>query len=43
MRDYLLSAGLGQSVVKQRMLRHLGIEIWINLQKIGWLRCSTTN
>ena len=32
---YRLSARLGQSVRQQRMLMHLGIEMWINLQKIG--------
>ena len=37
---YRLSARLGQPVRQQRMLRHLGIEMWINLQKIGWERCS---
>jgi hypothetical protein len=30
-------------VRQQRMLRHLGIEMWINLQKIGWQRCSPPN
>ena len=38
---YRLSARLGKPVRQQRMLRHLGIEMWINLQKIGWQRCST--
>ena len=37
---YRLSSRLGQPVRQQRMLRHLGIEMWINLQKIGWQRCS---
>jgi hypothetical protein len=32
----LLSAWLWKPVRQQRMLRHLGIEIWIYLQKIGW-------
>ena len=40
---YRLSARLGQPVRQQRMLRHLGIEMWINLQKIGWQRCSAPN
>ena len=40
---YRLSAPLGQPVRQQRMLRHLGIEMWINLQKIGWQRCSAPN
>ena len=40
---YRLSARLGQPVRQQRMLRYLGIEMWINLQKIGWQRCSTPN
>ena len=34
---YRLSARLGQPVRQQRMLRHLGIEMWINLRKIGWV------
>ena len=25
------------------MLRNLGIEMWINLQKIGWQRCSSAS
>ena len=37
---YRLSARLGKPVRQQRMLRHLGIEMWINLQKIGWERCT---
>ena len=40
---YRLSAHLGQPVRQQRMLRHLGIEMWINLQKIGWQRCAAPN
>ena len=40
---YRLSARLGKPVRQQRMLRHLGIEMWINLQKIGWERCSAPN
>ena len=32
---YRLSARLGKPVKQQRMLRRLGIEMWINLQKIG--------
>ena len=34
-----LSARIGKPVRQQRLLRHLGIEMWINLQKIGWQRC----
>ena len=34
---YRLSAHLGQPVRQQRMLRHLGIEMWISKQKI---RCA---
>ena len=30
---------LGNPVRQQRMLRHLGIEMWVNLQKMGWIRC----
>ncbi len=33
---YRLSAQLGKPVRQQRMLRHLGIEMWINLQKTSW-------
>ena len=33
---YRLSARLGQPVRQQRMLRHLGIETWINLQEIRY-------
>ena len=33
---YRLTARLGRPVRQQRMLRHLGIEIWINLHKNGW-------
>ena len=40
---YRLSARLGQPVRQQRMLRHLGIEMWITLQKIGWERCTPPN
>ena len=40
---YRLSARIGQAVRQQRMLRHLGIEMWINLQKIGWERCMPPN
>ncbi len=40
---YRLSARLGKPVRRQRMLRHLGIEMWINLQKIGWERCAAPN
>ena len=37
---YRLSARLAQPARQQRMFRYLGIEMWINLQKIGWQRCS---
>ena len=37
---YRLSARIGQPVRQHRMLRHLGIEMWINLQKIGWEFCA---
>ena len=37
---YRLSAGLGQPITQQRMLRHLGIEMWLNLDKNGWQRCA---
>jgi hypothetical protein len=37
---YRLSARLGKPVRQHRMLRHLVIEMWINLQKIGWQRCT---
>ncbi|ABI47380.1 hypothetical protein sync_0839 [Synechococcus sp. CC9311] len=40
---YRLSARLGKPIRQQRMLRHLGIEMWINLQKIGWQRCTLPN
>ena len=40
---YRLSARIGKPVRQQRMLRHLGIEMWINLQKIGWQRCTPPN
>ena len=33
---YRLSDRIGKPVRQQRMLRHLGVEMWINLQKIGW-------
>ena len=39
---YRLSAWIGTPVRQQRMLRHLGIEMWFNLQKIGWQRCSAS-
>ena len=31
--------GGGQAIVR-RMLRHNAIEAWINMQKIGWVRCQ---
>ena len=31
----------GAAHKKAAVLRHLGIEMWINLQKIGWQRFST--
>ena len=37
---YRLSARIGKPIRQKRMLRHLGIEMWINLQKIGWQRCT---
>ena len=40
---YRLSARIGQPVRQHRMLRHLGIEMWINLQKIGWQSCTPPN
>ena len=40
---YRLSARIGKPVRQQRMLRHLGIDMWINLQKIGWKYCSAPN
>ena len=40
---YRLSARLGQPIREQRMLRHLGIVMWINLQKIGWQHCTPPN
>jgi len=40
---YRLSARLGKPIRQQRMIRHLGIEMWINLQKIGWQRCTPPN
>ena len=32
---------LGQPVRQQRMLHHLGLELWTNLQNIGWMPCSS--
>ncbi|QNI89855.1 hypothetical protein SynROS8604_03244 [Synechococcus sp. ROS8604] len=43
MSNYRLSARIGKPIRQQRMLRHLGIEMWINLQKIGWERCTLPN
>ena len=40
---YRLTTRLGQPIRKQQMLRHLGIEMWVNLQKIGWQRFSAPN
>ena len=37
---YRLSEQLGKPVRQHRMLSHLVIEMWINLQKIGWQRCT---
>mgnify|MGYP001190617995 CR=1 FL=1 len=31
---------LGQPVRQQRMLHHLGVELWRDLQNIGWMSCS---
>jgi hypothetical protein len=39
----LSSARLGQPIRQQQMLRHLGIEIWINLKKTCWERCTLPN
>jgi hypothetical protein len=33
---FQLSARLGQLIRQQRMLYHLGIEMWINLQQIRY-------
>tara|TARA_B100001093_G_scaffold465587_1_gene483367 strand:+ start:330 stop:512 length:183 start_codon:yes stop_codon:yes gene_type:complete len=40
---YRLSTRLWQPVKQQRMLRDVGIEMLINLKKIGWQRCSAPN
>ena len=37
---YRLGPRRGQPIRQQRMLRHLGIEMWMNLQKIGWERST---
>ena len=37
---YRLGKRRGQPIRRQRMLRHLGIEMWMNLQRIGWERFS---
>jgi len=34
-----LSARLGKPIRQQRLLKNPAIEIWINLQKIGWQHC----
>ena len=31
---------LGNPVRQQRVPRHLGLEMWSNLQEIGWTSCS---
>ena len=40
---YRLSSRLGHPIRQQRMLRSLGIELWINLQWIGWQGCLPPN
>jgi len=35
---YRLRQPLGNPIREQRMLRHLGIEMWLQLQKVGWTR-----
>ncbi len=37
---YRLAPRLGEPVRQHRMLRHLGIELWMNLKTIGWEQCS---
>ncbi|MDB4486211.1 hypothetical protein N9025_02250 [Synechococcus sp. AH-707-B22] len=32
-----------QPIRQHRMLRHLGIEVWINLRRIGLQRCTPPN
>ena len=34
-----LSARLGKPIRQQRLIKNPEIEMWINLQKIGWQRC----
>ena len=36
---YPLSARLGKPIRQQRLLKNPAIEMWINLQKIGWQHC----
>ena len=36
---YPLSALLGKPIRQQRLLKNPAIEMWINLQKIGWQHC----
>jgi hypothetical protein len=36
---YSLSARLGKPIRQQRLIKNPEIEMWINLQKIGWQRC----
>ncbi|QNI55277.1 hypothetical protein SynBIOSE41_02788 [Synechococcus sp. BIOS-E4-1] len=31
----------GSPVCQQMMLHYLGIELWIHLQQIGWILCSS--
>ncbi len=31
---------LGQPVRRQRILHHLGVELWKDLQNIWWMACS---
>ena len=35
---FRLKEPLGNPIREQRMLRHLGIEMWLELQKVGWSR-----
>ena len=40
---YPLSARIGKPIKQQRILRHLGMEMWINLLKNGWQGCSSSS
>ena len=37
---FRLQTPLGKPIREQRMLRHLGIEMWLKLQTIGWERLN---